>query len=142
MSYGTDHEYLYRVLRPEENPDKGLKASDRFSDTSIEDHVAYGTKITSKYISTCASKTTAKRFAQLGLDHGDPSPKTIVKLDVAELEDIPTVKIIDLTKSSVRRKHLGSNERAHRFAMAWEEVLIKGKVPKYCIVKEYQIHDD
>lgn len=133
MSYGTTHQYLYRVLRPSEDPSKGLQAKDLNSDIDVEEHVAYGTYRSSKYISTCANKSSAEGFAYLGIGHGDPKPKRIVTIDVSLLNSVPGVKIIDLTNPVTLSIYCRNNDRAQGFANRRDEVLVEGNIPAYCI---------
>lgn len=126
------HPYLYRVLRADEDHKKGLKAAAPNSSLSISDHVAVGSRLSSKYISTCSNLSTARRFADLGISRRGGT-KTIVTIDVAKLEQVWGVQIIDLTDSYTRQIHCGSSSQAMRYASDWDEVIVIGEIPAHCI---------
>lgn len=139
MSAETAHSikytYLYRVLRPDEDPAKGLKAASPNSTTSISDHVAYGSKRCTQFISTSADKGTARKFANLGMQRKRVSSKRIVTIDVEKLKTEPKIKrVVDLTNSIYRSVYCSGNSRAERFAETWCEVIIEGEIPAICIV--------
>lgn len=132
------HLYLYRVLRPDEDHTKGLNAAFPESSLSVCDHVAYGSRRKSKYISTCADLSKAMNFARLGMQRRGVSKKTIVTIDVDKLRSVPGVQIIDLTDPFTLMIHCGTNSRAISFAQDWNEVIVVGAIPAHCItsVKE------
>lgn len=134
MALGIPYNYLYRVLRPGEDPAVGIIAKSPSSTLSVSDHVACGAYST-KYISTCATDTSARRFANLGIAHRDQSvPKKIATIDVDKLKcSNPLVRFIDLTDSTTRSIYIPDNSTAIRWAINWDEVLIDGNIPSSCI---------
>lgn len=140
MAHGTSYSFLYRVLRPDEDAARGLLAKDWYSDVSIKDHVSYGSRLSSKYISTCSSKEAAIDFAEIGLRHNDP-PKTIVTIDARKLVTRTRARLVDLTDPEVRDQYLGRDKRANNFAQRTGEVIIIGRVPRWCIVNEFYIDE-
>lgn len=139
MDNSTRHDYLYRVLRPNETPANGLHPVSKHSSSSVSDHVAFGSKMRSQYISTCSDLYTARNFAKLGMEKRNVSQKTIVTIDVSKLRTVSGVKIIDLTDSFIRRHHLENNQRALAFSHQWKEVLVEGHIPAWCIIKEEDV---
>lgn len=119
---------LYRLLRPDENPKKGLKAKDPFSTVSVKSHVSFGSRgPDSRYISCSRSKKSIKLFAS----HSTTNPKRIVKLKIDE-NDRKIKRIIDLTDEDELEKHELS-EQGMNFARKFQEVLIEGEVSAECI---------
>lgn len=134
MDLNIRHTFLYRVLRPDENPAEGLKPKSSYSLTSLAEHVAFGSRISSKYISTSSDKQTALRFARMGMQRRG-GRKRIVTLDVEKLKNVPGIEIIDLTNPLYLLIHCGSNSRAIRYANDWKEVLLVGTIPTECIIE-------
>lgn len=119
---------LYRLLRPDEDPAKGLKAKAPNSDVTIDSHVSHGTYGPgSRYISCSktleginefASKSTtiSKRIVMLKIDENDPEIN----------------RIIDLTNFHELCQHVFT-ERGRNFARKFDEVLVEGRIRAECI---------
>ena len=127
------HKHLYRLLRADEGNAKctGIRAKNPTGNVTIQQHVSYGSSGMSQYISTSASKKAIRKFAQLTTT----TPAMVAVINCQHLEG---VVYIDLTKDVVRRKHLCS-ERAVSLATKFEEVLIIGYIPSYCIESVVEI---
>lgn len=139
MSFDIPYDYLYRVLQPTEDPKVGIVAASPFSSASVSQHVGCG-GLATQYISTCSTEYSATNFANLGLAHGDISPKRIVTIDVALLKIAnPRVVFYDLTNVFTRDKYISDNSTANRWASHWDEVLIEGRVPASCIIKVQEV---
>lgn len=128
--------FLYRMLKPGESYHHGIKPDDVLSNTSIEDHVAYGScdEVKSKYISCAKTISGIKKFAYLIKVGWRPQSRSIVKIDKTKLSD--DCKIFDLTEQSIRSKYLRS-DRAKKFALRFEEVLLAPScaIPVKCITE-------
>ena len=116
---------VYRLLRPDEEAEDGIKAKSPGSQTTVFRHVLHGSGNTkSKYISTCGSLSALQTFAYKSI-----APGKIVKIS---LEDLP---YIDLRDWMTREKYVdpGSSpedvQRFHNFANKFEEVLIEHYIP-------------
>nr|BAF03560.1 clam ADP-ribosylating protein CARP-1 [Meretrix lamarckii] len=135
--------YLYRVLRDDEDPSKGLSARNPGATTAkVSSHVN-GLK-RSPYISTTASKHAAQAFYWLSVkkwakknkkEREDPQ-KTfkIVEIDKDTLiKENKSVEVIDLSDKSVRDEYLKGNKKLQNYAAKYEEVLVKGFIPANCV---------
>ena len=58
-----DGDYVYRVLRKDENSKKDLKCKDNSANKEISEHIMNGSREKSQFISTTASKKKAESFA-------------------------------------------------------------------------------
>ena len=124
---------LYRLLRPEESCEDGLRAKNPHSNTSVFVHVtrgSYGPQ--SKYISTCGSWEAVN-----SLRSKSRSPGQIVKIHEDKLPS--RVKIIDLRYQENRDDYIeydddeDSISKFNNFANKFEEVLLVGRVPARCL---------
>ena len=123
---------LYRLLRPDECCGDGLRAKNPNSTTSIFDHVirgSYGTP--SKYISTCGSWEAVNSFRNKSCN-----PGLIVKIQIDKLPS--GVAIIDLRKQENRYQYIDNVDndlicKFNNFANFYEEVLLIGIVPAWCL---------
>ena len=123
---------LYRILRPDENPSKGLVAKKPNAGETVLSHVNCGSrpKYASQYISTSSSLDTAYRYKKKG------EAKNLTGLGIAEIdiENLPqNCKIIDLTSEKNRDKYLG-NAVCKNYAKASNEVLLQCNEPIPCKV--------
>lgn len=126
-------DYVYRLLRPDESYEDDIEAKDTNSNTSVFEHVVYGSQMgqESRYISTCGSLEALMDFESKS---GDPGDK--IKIDINNLPD--NVEIIDLRDYFERMKYIeGDDEdeirKFNNFANKFEEVLIAGYIPASCI---------
>ena len=128
MAYtSTTHNYLYRVLRRDEQyvESQGITAKHPQANVSVQKHVRHGSNGKSQYISTSASSKAVKKFARLRRDRR----KIIAKINCRLLHD---VWYVDLTSPYIRYRCC-LDERAWNFASKYQEVLIIGYIPPYCI---------
>lgn len=88
-------DYVYRLLRPDESYENDIEAKDTNSNTSVFDHVVYGSRgPESRYISTCGSLQ-----ALMDLKSKSRSPGDMIKIDINNLPD--DIEIIDHRKNIV-----------------------------------------
>jgi hypothetical protein len=124
---------LYRLLRPDECCGDGLRAKNPNSTTSIFDHVLRGSCGTpSKYISTCGSWGAVNSFRSKSR-----YPGLIVKI---QKDKLPSgVAIIDLRRQENRYQYIYNDVdndsicKFNNFANYFEEVLLIGIVPAWCL---------
>ena len=125
---------LYRLLRPEESCEDGLRAKNPHSNTSVFVHVtrgSYGPQ--SKYISTCGSWEAVNSLRRKSRNPGE-----IVKIHEDRLPS--NVKIIDLRLQEKRDDYIDDDDddeesirKFNNFANKFEEVLLVGRVPARCL---------
>ncbi|XP_053399876.1 uncharacterized protein LOC123557582 isoform X2 [Mercenaria mercenaria] len=125
---------LYRVLRDDEDPSKGLTARNpEATDAKVSSHVNGLKK--SPFISTTASKQAIEAFYWLAIKRYKKSNKsktekrfTVVQIDKEKLlEENKNVEVIDLSDDTIRKKYLSG--KVLNYARKYEEVLVKGFVP-------------
>jgi hypothetical protein len=114
---------LYRLLRPDENIENGLMATDPLSDTTVFQHVCKKTDSTlkSKFISTCGSLQAVLAFK------GDIPNPIIVKIWE---KNLPVVRIDLRTKENRNKYCTDANNFFHDEAMLFQLVLLVGYVPE------------
>ena len=136
-------DYIYRVLRSDEDPSKGLQARDpSVTNVKPSSHV-HGEK-RSPYISTCATLEAAEMYASLAKEKGYQRGP-LVKINIKKLKQMANVEIIVLNKSHFSEK----DARGRNWAFKYREVLIRGNIPAECIEfievfeesEEYDIED-
>ena len=127
-------EGLWRVLRPDENPEDGLTAKNPKAVKSVLSHVNCGCQegYVSQYISTTASYKVAQHYKTVGERKGLTGLR-IAKIDLNALPRHRKLKIVDLTTEENRDKYLG-NAVCKNFAKASCEVLLECDVPIPCYV--------
>ena len=111
--------FLYRVLRPEENPKDGLVAKNPHADKSESSHVnnGSGAKYKSQFKSTSATLEAAKEF------RSKRNPRSRIGIiDVSQLP--PGTEVINLTTQENRDHYLGDSDRIKNYARKFEEVLL------------------
>ena len=150
MSRGLDcfhSNYVYRVLRPNENPSSDLTCRAPRSVRTISQHVATGLKNPSRYISTTSSMDKAlkwietaneKSFARYGNKR-----KIIVRIDVDYLKtNYPEIadSAYDLTIEFNRDRFL-KRVKERRFSCAYNEVVFLDRIPSEAVSIEY-IHGE
>ena len=120
---------LYRLLKPGDKWQDGLKAKDPNSTISVFDHVINGSSwlSKSKYVSKCGSLKAVLTFRSKSLN-----PGIIVQIS----EDKLPVEKIDLRTSSNRSDHyeVGRHcdeliNKFNNYANKFQEVLLIGDVP-------------
>ena len=121
---------LWRVLRPDEEPEDGLKAKDPGAKKTVISHVNCGGRETykSQYISTTASYDVAHKYKAKKDD------LRIAEIDLYALPKSCKLKIWDLTIEKNRDKWLKDSQRLKYYANASREVLLKCNVPIPCRV--------
>lgn len=135
----SDEYTVYRVLREDEDPDKGIfaKAPER-EHISIAGHVNNGGKRTfkgSKYISTTKSFDVALVNATKDImDGGRSQDLRIVQIDLKKV----TEKYYDLTDPAIQDKYLVNSkgepwEKVRRYANKSQEVLVEKSIPANAI---------
>ena len=146
MSVGLDNfhsGYVYRVLRPDEDPLVNLTCKDSNSIRSIAQHVQTGLRIPSQYISTTRSFEKAKKWLETADEKTYQKYRnkrtTIVKIDVSKIKSkYPQIakSAIDLTRV-INRNHFLENDSQIRFAGAYEEVVFVNYIPSEVVTVEY-----
>ncbi|KAL4229665.1 hypothetical protein ACF0H5_010053 [Mactra antiquata] len=126
-----DTNFLYRVLRPDEVPEFGINAEDPFSQRTLEEHISYGSRYSSKFISTSKSLEAAISFASMSRNR----PVRIVRIDVTKLmSGSHCIQIIDLTNPYVVNEHISmDNHIARNWVDKFQEVVIVGSIPPQCL---------
>ncbi|QGH32837.1 hypothetical protein GI584_01665 [Gracilibacillus salitolerans] len=130
---------VYRVLREDEDPDKGIfaKAPER-EHITIAGHVNNGGKRTfkgSKYISTTKSFDVALENATKDImDDGKSQDLRIVQIDLNKV----TEKYYDLTDPAIQDKYLVNSkgepwEKVRRYANKSQELLVEKSIPANAI---------
>ena len=146
MSLGLDNfhsRYVFRVMRPDEDPYENLTCKDPNSFRSIAQHVESGLKIPSQYISTTSSLEKAKKWLETANEYTFQKYKnertTIVSIDVSEIKSkYPQIakSAIDLTKGQNRNYFL-ETEKQLKFACAYQEVLFVKLIPSEVVTVVY-----
>ena len=116
---------VYRVLRPDENPDIGLFPTDPDSNTSLDVHVRFGSQpdVTSRYISTTTDLAVAEAWAA----------RTGNRIAVIDLSMVQG-EIIDLTTYENRAYYL-LDWKGRGYAMRSSEMVIDGWVPPEAVTE-------
>ncbi|MEK3889457.1 DUF7587 domain-containing protein [Bacillus sp. FSL K6-3431] len=139
ISLNLDENTVYRVLREDENPDKGIfaKAPER-EHITIAGHVNNGSKKTfkgSKYISTTKSFEVALENATKDImNAGKAQDLRIIQIDLDKVPDT----YYDLTDPDVQDKYLVNSkgepwEKVRRYANKSQELLIENVIPPEAI---------
>ena len=147
MSLGLDNfiaRYVYRVLRPDEDPSEDIACKAPHSNRSISEHIATGLRTPSKFISTTSSLESAHKWLQTSDERTSSRygnrRTTIVRIDVDLLKQrYPRIadSAVDLTTHYNRNVFL-EDERQMRFAGAYKEVLFVGRIPSEAVSIEYK----
>ncbi|CAC5422586.1 unnamed protein product [Mytilus coruscus] len=132
---------VYRLLRPDENPQFGLYAKNVNSIVTAAYHVAWGShyykKMDSKYISTCLTYDNARLIEKNNNQANGP----IVSIDVTRAPVI----MYHVWNAIVRQQLVEKGDDAptvsnfKKFAEANNEVLLVGTVPPNCVTIEPRI---
>lgn len=124
---------LYRILRPDENPE-GIVAKDPSAQKTVSSHVNCGGRANypgSQYISTSNSLDVSRKYKTKGEERGRTGLR-ICEFDVNLLRQRDCI-FVDLTDEELRNTLL-KNWRAKNFARAYAEVLIQCPEPVPCRV--------
>lgn len=124
------------MLRPGESLNHGIEPKDLNSDTTIDDHVACGSRdgFKSKYISCSKTRTGINRFASIIRWTSRFQLRYIVRIDKTKLGE--DCKIYDLTEESVREKYPQSDTAIKHYRHFDEELLVPScKIPVDCFTK-------
>ena len=123
--------YLYRVLREDENPAMfGLTAKNPNAHKSLEEHVENGSWGSgSQYISCSNNKQSAIDF---GMKKAGNPPFWIAKLNRHLIENNPNIIVHDVSFGPF------TSEKANNFARYFGEVVLEGYVPKAYVVSVTQ----
>ena len=132
LALSSAYRSLYRVVRSDEDPKKGLVAKDPSAKKSVISHVNCGGRrgYKSQFISTTMSSDAAKRYKAKAEKEG-ANGLQIVKIDLDALREGCKLKIVDLTITENRDKYL-RNAVCKNVAKASEEVLLTCDVPIPC----------
>ena len=120
-------EYVYRALRDDEDPYRGLVAENPRANYSADDFIAYGSSLCTQFIATTADYSVAyNKFGHRG-------KSTIVKINV-RMCIRRGLRCHDFRSGQGLYSH-----RAIRFARSSEEILFEGgKIPSRAITV---VHD-
>lgn len=133
---------LFRILRPDENPNVGIVAKNPFADKTVLSHVNCGGR--QKYKSQFISATTSLDVARYYKKKGEQKGLTGLRIAQIRLDKLPEgckLEIVDLTTEENRNKYLG-NAVCKNFAKASCEVLLVCDVPIPCEVIDPPPKDD
>lgn len=120
----TKQDYVYRVIRPDEDPHLGLHPKNPDRNMTVEGHIVSGSRNNgSQYISTTTDYDVALQYAER-------DGCRIVKIDLNKVPD--DVKIYDLSTQTGRETYL-KGRTANNFATASKEVLLEGDIPASAI---------
>ena len=142
MSLGLDNlysRYVYRVLRPDEDPYDNLTCKDPNSIRSIAQHVETGLRIPSQYISTSRNFEMAKQWLETANDktswiYGNRRT-TIVQIDTYIIKsEYPHIanSAVDLTNYENSNYFLG-NLTQKQFAYTYQEVVFSYCIPSAAV---------
>ena len=120
-------DYVYRVLRPDEDPSEGLQAMDPTANKVTPSSHVHGKKM-SPYISTCATLDAAEMYASLAKKKGYQTGR-LVRINIKKLKQMADVEVIVLKKSHFSKK----DSKGKNWAFHYREVLIRGRIPARCI---------
>jgi len=129
VTVGSDGQTtVYRVIRPDENPDLGLTAKNPDATYMVEGHILNGSKdnFNSQYISTTTDIEVAQTWS-------NKTGNGIVEIDLSSLSS--DTKIYDLSTDAGRSEYLKGNT-ATNWAKSSSEVLIEGYVPSEAVKKK------
>ena len=138
MSRGLDNfhsQYLYRVLRPNESPNKDLVCCDPSSPRTIDEHVETGLTQPSRFISTTSDSNAAHRWLdkanEMCIFRHFNIRTVIVKIDVQLLKSRYSqiaAAAYDLSNSLNRNAFL-KTEKQNKFSESYHEVVFMDRIP-------------
>jgi RHS repeat-associated protein len=120
-SNNRDADYVYRVLRPDENPKQGIFAKDPMANRTPNAQVLCGSRCKTQYISTTKSLEIAQNWNQ-------KTGGRIVEIDLNKVHS-PT---LDLTNPEIAIQYL-SPGRSMNYARSSQEVLIENYIPSSAV---------
>ena len=150
MSRGLDTftgEFVYRTLRPDEDPTKDIACMNSGSRRGVDEHVEDGLTYSSRFISTSASFSKAEKWIHTARRHSPARysergvRNTIVKISVKILKDeYPNTanSAYNFTDRLVRAKFLPESDQ-RGFARGYEEVVFISSIPKEAITDVYVV---
>lgn len=140
-----EDEYLFRVLRAEEDPSHGLVAkqpdigNNSLCNTDIIEHVLHGSSgATSALISTAADLQRARSFR----DFQGSSTSRIAAINIRAIEDRAFIYkihnqslnfLLELEKLDDGTFRMSVNKDAFAYTCRFKEVLLEGYVPSYAV---------
>ena len=146
MSQGLDDfnaRYVYRVLRPDEDPYEDIACKAPHSRRTVSEHIETGLREPSKFISTTSSYETASKWLQTSDSITTMKYRnrrtTIVRIDLNIIKQYyPNIadSAVDLTCPYNRNIFL-HNEKQKSFAAAYKEVLFPHSIPSEAVSVEY-----
>ena len=120
----SGQDFVYRVIRPEEDPTIGLVAKKPDRGMTTTGHVTSGSRNKgSQFISTTTKYDVANKWSE-------ETGNRIVKIDLNQLPS--ENKVYDLSTDVGRSAHI-KGSTANRLAKSSSEVLIEGKIPPSAI---------
>ena len=113
---------LYRACDKNADISKDIECKDPNSDRTVEQHIASGSKKSSRYISTTTSSDVVDKWAK--------EDQPIVKIDLSRLAGMKELnEMINLTNTEVREHFIkGATHRS--WAKSSKEVLFQYRIPK------------
>lgn len=137
-----EERFLYRLLRRGESYNKGIEPKNVYSNTSINNHVAYGSSdgVKSRYISCSKTRDAIYRFASYIKPVLRFQLRHIVRINETKLDD--DCEIYDLTEDSVSTRYL-RYESVRRHARDYAEVLLapSHEIPVWCFILAGSVQD-
>ena len=129
--------HLYRVLRPDEDPKKGLAAKDPLANKSQDSHVACSSRdgFKSRFLSFTTSLQIAQMYYNISLSKGLKPRIGMITVSVSTLKT-EKIKIFDFTNPGNRTMFLHNDENRKYSADASEVLLALGsKTVPFTIIK-------
>ena len=117
---------LYRACLPDQDTDKDInskaKPGSKDADRTVEQHIASGSKKSSRFISTTASHDVVFKWATEG--------QPIIKIYLSRMAGMPAIdEMINLTNTEVR-EHFIKGATHRNWAKSSQEVLFQWCIPK------------
>ena len=133
---------LFRILRPDEvNGLAGVVSrnissnipEEQLPPCTIAQHVADNPKLT-PYISTSTDLKKQMHFIKKNLFEGRRPAIYMIVIDTVILKRQGS-EITNFNNTKIRRKHMGGNRKATKYARAWSEVIIRDRIPTEAIIE-------
>lgn len=128
-----ESQYVYRVCRPDEDIENGIHCRNPHSNRTVAQHVASGTRLPSRFISTTTDESTARLWAFFEMDTPDrserPEPLRIIIIYLDRVRGTTQEEgCVNLSNQKVREHFIGG--ATHRnFAQSSREVLFQYTIP-------------
>lgn len=129
-----ESQYVYRVCRPDEDIENGIYCRAPYSNRTVVQHVASGTRHPSRFISTTADELTARLWAFFEMDTPDrserPEPLRIIIIYLDRVRGTALEEgCVNLNNQQVREHFIGGT--THRnYAQSAREVLFQYTIPR------------